>query len=103
MRLLGQLWKNRPDPRQRLLQVGVVLSRLCEHNNYTPPLFQTASVVRDEPDDETKHRRLDSTLDQLRARYGRSVVYFGNVQQSRDQAPMRISFTHIPDLQVEKD
>jgi len=39
----------------------------------------------------------------LRARHGRGVVYFGNVQEAREQAPMRISFTHIPDLKVEKD
>ena len=34
---------------------------------------------------------------------GRSVVYDGSVQESRDNAPMRISFTHIPNLNVEKD
>lgn len=44
-----------------------------------------------------------TTIDKLRARYGRSVVYFGNVQDSRDEAPMRISFTHIPDLTLEQD
>jgi DNA polymerase-4 len=50
---------------------------------------------------EEKLRRLDAILDQLRARYGRSVVYFGNVQESRETAPMRISFTHIPNIRVE--
>ena len=44
-----------------------------------------------------------ATLDQLRTRYGRQVVFFGCVQESRDQAPMRISFTHIPDLSLEQD
>jgi len=53
---------------------------------------------------DTKNQRsLDTTLDKLRARYGCGVVYFGSVQESRDDAPMRISFTHIPDLEVEKD
>jgi DNA polymerase-4 len=46
---------------------------------------------------------LDATLDKLRARYGRRVVYYGNCQESRDEAPMRISFTHIPDVGVEAD
>jgi DNA polymerase IV len=43
------------------------------------------------------------TIDKLRARYGRKVVYFGSVQESRETAPMRISFTHIPDLELEQD
>jgi len=42
--------------------------------------------------DTAKHQRLDATLDKLRARYGRKVVYFGSVQESRDDAPMRIAF-----------
>jgi DNA polymerase-4 len=50
-----------------------------------------------------KHQRLDAAIDKLRARYGRQVVYFGNVQESRQKAPMRISFTHIPDLELEQD
>ena len=45
--------------------------------------------------------RLDETLDALRRRYGRRVIYYGNVHNSRDTAPMRISFTHIPDVEVE--
>ncbi len=53
--------------------------------------------------DKEKHRRLDATLDKLRGRYGRKVVYFGSVQESRDDAPMRISFTHIPDVGLEQD
>ena len=102
MHALERLWRDRPDPRNRLLQVGVLLTRLCEHDNYTPSLFETATDTGESVDRE-KHRRLDATMDKLRARYGRSVVYFGGVQESRDEAPMRISFTHIPDQDVEKD
>jgi DNA polymerase-4 len=53
--------------------------------------------------DTDKQRRLDETIDKLRARYGRKVVYFGSVQDSRETAPMRISLTHIPDLELERD
>jgi phage anti-repressor protein len=35
--------------------------------------------------------------------YGRKVVYFGSVQESRETTPMGISFTHIPDLELEQD
>jgi DNA polymerase IV len=102
MRLLDRLWRDRPEPRCQLLQLGVVLTGLCEYGNYTPPLFQTVADTMASLDKE-KHQRLDATLDKLRARYGRRVVYYGSVQDSRDNAPMRISFTHIPDVRVEED
>jgi DNA polymerase-4 len=102
MRLLDRLWRDRPEPRCQLLQVGLVLTRLCEHGNYTPQLFQVVADTMAAQDKE-KHQRLDATLDKLRARYGRRVVYYGSVQESRDDAPMRISFTHIPDVGLEQD
>ncbi len=104
MRALDRMWKDRPEPRSPILQVGVVLTRLCEQENFTPELFSSdlSSVVADAMDDtEEKQKRLDSTLDKLRARYGRSVVYFGNVHDNRESAPMRISFAHVPDERVE--
>jgi DNA polymerase-4 len=102
MRVLDRLWRDRPEPGCRILQVGVVLTRLCEHDNYTPSLFQTEADTTSSFDHE-KHKRLDATLDKLRARYGRKVVYYGGVQEGRDEAPMRISFTHVPDMDVETD
>ena len=102
MRLLDRLWRDRPEPRCQILQVGLVLTRLCEHGNHTPQLFQMVTDTMAALDKE-KHQRLDATLDKLRARYGRRVVYYGSVQESRDNAPMRISFTHIPDVGLERD
>jgi DNA polymerase IV len=37
MRLLDRLWRDRPEPRCQLLQVGVVLTRLCERAITRPP------------------------------------------------------------------
>lgn len=105
LRLMHQLqgiWRERPDPKAKLLQVGVVLTRLVDRRNYTPPLFPEESCTVAERDPE-KLRRLDAAIDQLRARYGRKVVYYGSVQDGRDAAPMRISFTHIPDILLEGD
>jgi DNA polymerase-4 len=102
MRLLDRLWRDRPEPRCNLLQVGVVLTRLCERSNHTPSLFQTVADTM-ASFDQDKQQRLDEAIDKLRARYGRKVVYFGGVQDSREAAPMRISFTHIPDLELEQD
>jgi DNA polymerase IV len=100
MRLLEKLWRDRPEPRSLILQVGVVLGKLLASDNFTPPLFQVVADAMAGQDEE-KHRRLDATIDRLRARYGRKVVFFGNVQEARENAPMRISFTHIPNSELE--
>lgn len=100
MRLLEKLWRDRPEPRAPLLQVAIVLGKLVETNNFTPSLFQTVEDAMANQDEE-KHRRLDATIDKLRARYGRKVVYFGNVQEVREEAPMRIAFNYIPDADME--
>lgn len=113
MRMLDRLWKDRPEPRAPILQVGVVLSRLVERGNFTPELFQSVVAAAMEMEngkvggmgsemENGKLQRLDTTLDKLRARYGRSVVYFGNVHEARETAPMRISFTHIPNPELEQ-
>lgn len=100
MRLLAKLWHDRPDPRAPLLKVAIVLGKLVETNNFTPSLFQTVAETMADQDEE-KHRRLDATIDKLRARYGRKVVFFGNVQEVREEAPMRIAFGYIPDGDLE--
>ncbi len=102
VKMLQRLWGERPEPRADLIQVGVVLSRLLERGNYTPELFQGTVAQAMESEDE-KHQRLDGAIDRLRKRYGRNVVYFGSVQDSREAAPMRISFTHIPAPELEGD
>lgn len=101
-RCLERLWKDRPDAKMPLLKVGVVLSRFIELSNWTPPLFQVLDSHVGLKSDE-KQQRLDEAVDKLRARYGRNVVFFGAAQNALGSAPMRISFTHIPDLQLESD
>lgn len=103
MRLLERLWRDRPDPRSSLIQVGVTLTRLIDKANHTPDLFAAHVADVMAADDSNKLRRLDAAIDQLRARYGRQCVYFGTVHDSRESAPMRISFTHIPDLRLESE
>lgn len=101
MRLLERLWRDRPDPRAPLIQVGVTLTKLVERSNFTPDLF-AGKIADIMAEGDEKHRRLDEAIDKLRSRYGRQCVFFGNVQESRDSAPMRISFTHIPDPKLEE-
>lgn len=99
MRSLARLWRERPEPRSPILQVGVVLSRFIDRANHTPDLF--ASTVADAMAGDEKQKRFDQTIDKLRARYGRSAIYLGNVHQARDSAPMRISFNHVPNPELE--
>ncbi|MEI6673944.1 MAG: DNA polymerase [Verrucomicrobiota bacterium] len=120
MHLMERLWQQRPEPGCLILKVGVVLTRLCEQGGYTPQLFQDdgnantntkahantnthAGSAAGTNDNTEKHQRLDAALDKLRARYGRKVIYYGSVQESRDEAPMRIAFSHIPDAELEGD
>ena len=110
MHLMERLWQQRPEPGCLILKVGVVLTRLCEQGNHTPELFQIggdadahSGTATDTSGDTEKHQRLDAALDKLRARFGRKVIYYGSVQESRDEAPMRIAFTHIPNVGLEQD
>lgn len=60
------------------------------------------AIVESKPAEYIKiHHRIDTTIDKLQARYGRSFVYFGNVHDNRESAPMRISFTHVPGERVD--
>lgn len=93
-RRLSRLWDQRPDPRAHLLQVGVVLTRLAGQGSYTPSLFP--DDLDAEGGDREKHRRLDAAVDELIARYGRGCVRFASVEDP-GAAPMRISFTHVPE------
>jgi len=42
-------------------------------------------------------------LDQINQRYGPNSLYFGGAHSGRGAAPMRIAFSHVPELQVESD
>ena len=46
---------------------------------------------------------LSHALDALNMRYGKNTVYFGSAHNALNNAPMRIAFNHIPDLEVEND
>ena len=105
LKMLDRLWRERPEPGSKLLKVGVVLSRLVTKDNYTPELFsnQVTDAMNSGTDTQAKLGRLDETMDRLRARYGRHCVFYGNIQEFRDHAPMRISFGHVPVVETEQD
>jgi DNA polymerase-4 len=49
-------------------------------------------------DDDDRQQRLSRVIDELNQRFGKSAVYFANIQTVLDAAPTRISFTSVPDL-----
>jgi DNA polymerase-4 len=59
-----------------------------------PDELHTLSLFED---DEKRHR-ISTVVDELNQRYGQDSVYFGGIHSVLDSAPMRISFTSIPDL-----
>ena len=91
--VLAELWQRRPPDPAPILKVGVTLTHLVEHGQVTRDLF--------DPDDQ--HETLNSVLDQINQRYGPNTLYFGGAHNGRGAAPMRIAFSHVPELQVESD
>ena len=96
------LWRERPHHSEALLKVSMVLGRLTHVGNYTPSLFtdEKAHPVQAE---KTNHQVLNESMDKLVQKFGRQSIYIGGAHNPIEAAPMRISFGHIPDLDVEKD
>jgi DNA polymerase-4 len=90
---LAVLWQRRPPDPAPLLKIGVTLSHLIDQNRITRDLFES----------DNQHEALNNVLDQINQRYGPNTLYFGGAHNGRGAAPMRIAFSHVPELQVESD
>jgi DNA polymerase-4 len=93
---LNRLWARRPAALQRRapFRVGVVLTRLRLPAGSTPDLFHHA---RDEA-----RGRLHRAVDTLNQTFGHGSVYFGGAHGVQAAAPMRISYTCIPEPELEE-
>ena len=90
---LAELWQRRPPDPGPLLKVGVTLTDLVEHSQVTRDLF----------DPSGRHDPLNTVLDRINQRYGPNTLYLGGAHHGRGAAPMRIAFSHVPELQLEND
>lgn len=93
---LNQLWDRRPGSLRRRspMRVGLVLTRLLPTGGHTPDLFHHA---RD------RHRgKLLEAVDTLNHTFGNGSVYFGGAFGVTAAAPMRISYTCIPKVELEE-
>lgn len=92
LRVLDTLWAERPRGKEPI-KVGVVLKDLAPASQSALPLFPGQGAAPG----------LDAVLDRLKQKYGNDAVYFGGAFRAIHEAPMRISFNHIPDLEIEED
>ena len=87
-----EMWSQRP-PGGVPLKVGIVLWDLASNANTSLPLFV----------EEHRNLRATRAMDAINERVGPNSVYFASMHEAREQAPMRIAFTHIPDITAESE
>lgn len=92
LRILAALWAERPRNGEPV-KASMVFTELSLANQATLPLFG----------DGMHTPGLDGAFDHVRRRYGNAALCFGGAFLASREAPMRISFTHIPDLVLETD
>ncbi len=79
---------------RRPMHVAVTLTKLLPLQIYTPELFG-------QPQQEARSR-LHKAVDVVNQTFGNGSVFFGGAFGVTENAPMRISFTCIPDPKVEE-
>jgi DNA polymerase-4 len=92
LRAFEAAWSSRPMSGVPL-KVSVVLYDLAASANTPLPLFA----------EERQSLQVARAMDVINERLGSNSVYFGSMYEGREQAPMRIAFTHIPDVVAESE
>ena len=92
LRILDELWQARPRP-LRPLAVSVTLCDLTSSDLVSMPLFPT----------DGKQERFSAVMDDINLRFGPQSAVPATMLPAADAAPMRISFTKIPDVKLEAE
>jgi len=82
----SHLWESCPNGSP--IMVGVWLWNLVPDDLHTMSLFN----------DDDRQLRLSRAMDEINDRFGKSAVYFANIQCVLHAAPTRIPFKSVPDL-----
>ena len=90
IRAFSEIWEERPRGFTPL-SASVTLSELIPINESSYSLFP----------DQLKQDKLATALDKINERYGMNSIYFGSMHDASESAPLRISFTSIPDVVAE--
>ena len=86
----SEMWRERPRGLTPL-STAVVLSDLTPIEETSYSLFSN----------EYKQDKLATAVDKINERYGMNSIYFGSMHDASESAPLRISFTSIPDVIAE--
>ena len=91
LRALENAWRLRgPADREATpLKVSVTLWKLEPAGENPLPLFP----------EERQASSAAQTLDRVNARFGSGSMYFASMHEARDAAPLRIAFSHIPEVE----
>ena len=92
LRAFEAAWSNRPMGGVPL-KVSIVLYDLATGANTPLPLFA----------EDLRNLQVARSMDMINERLGPNSVYFASMHEGRKQAPMRIAFTHIPDIMAESE
>jgi DNA polymerase-4 len=92
---LEAFWLQYPKARNEPFAVGVSFSGLVTAEEVARDLFQIEPIENE--------KKLNNAIDLLNVKFGKNTIYFGGAHQALKDAPMRIAFNHIPDLEVESD
>ncbi len=87
LQTLARAWHDRPA-RGKPLKVSITLLNLTPTNSTTLPLFNQ----------QREATQAAHTMDAINARFGTDCVYLAPMHHARKTAPMRIAFTHIPEI-----
>ena len=107
--VLHKLWHSGLHLLQHPKAVNVTMQGLVLAAQHTPDLFDTPHYSPEpiaaqtlQPSAITRDRtQLDTTIDKLNKTYGKNTLYFAASHRAKDNAPMRIAFNRIPDLETE--
>jgi DNA polymerase IV len=94
------------------LAVGLTFFGLVPAAQHTPTLFEAKfenvlatpawSALASPPATPLGDRsRLSAAVDKINRLYGKNALYFASAHGALDNAPMRIAFTRIPDIETE--
>lgn len=75
--------------------VGVSFSGLVTADEVARDLFQIEPLENE--------KKLNKAIDTLNMKFGKNTIYFGGAHDALKDAPMRIAFNHIPNIDVESD
>ena len=95
-RLLNNLWSQHPHDLPEPTKVSITCTHLTHVNSHTPSLFPE--------DNHPRRMQLQQAMDAVNQQHGGRSLYYADAHQAQrcsEAAPMRIAFSHIPDLEQE--